>query len=377
MSDLKKGPSTEREIPSDKAPAPAADVETGKFFNYRGIFLIVLAILTLWLNYTFIVPVFMGAIFAICLHPLMNKLSRWKLSKNVRALLVTTLFAFSFLLPLGLMLYFSATAVLAKIQHLQAEGLGTTQLSTSGLIDALRLRPVIQFVETTSSLTEAQINKGIISGLTTVGTWGAGILQNSMANIPGALFGAFIIILTIYFLLMDGGDAVKFLKKNSIFGPRQTEKVFHTFEQLCNSTVVASIAAGAVQTILILIACIITGTPNAILISLIAFILSFLPMLGTAPVTLFLTAQAFFSGEVTHGIIFLVAVFVVGLSDNVVRPYVLKGGASLHPLVGFVAAFGALDVIGFYGVFIGPVVAGLFFALLPMITETYSRERKI
>jgi predicted PurR-regulated permease PerM len=64
---------------------------------------------------------------------------------------------------------------------------------------------------------------------------------------------------------------------------------------------------------------------------------------------------------------------VVGISDNIVRPYVLKGGAELHPLIGFVAAFGALDAIGFYGLFIGPVVAGLFFNLLPMISRIYSR----
>ena len=64
------------------------------------------------------------------------------------------------------------------------------------------------------------------------------------------------------------------------------------------------------------------------------------------------------------------------ISDNIVRPYVLKGGAELHPLVGFVAAFGALDAIGFYGVFIGPVVAGLFFALLPIVTRSYGPENR-
>ncbi|RYZ70848.1 MAG: AI-2E family transporter, partial [Proteobacteria bacterium] len=60
-------------------------------------------------------------------------------------------------------------------------------------------------------------------------------------------------------------------------------------------------------------------------------------------------------------------------SDNIVRPYVLKGGAEMHPLIGFVAAFGALDMIGFYGLFIGPIVAGLFFTLLPMVAKSYPR----
>ena len=69
------------------------------------------------------------------------------------------------------------------------------------------------------------------------------------------------------------------------------------------------------------------------------------------------------------------AIPIIGLSDNVVRPYVLKGGSEMHPLIGFVSAFGALATIGFYGLFIGPVVAGFFFTLLPMVARTYSKNR--
>jgi predicted PurR-regulated permease PerM len=92
-------------------------------------------------------------------------------------------------------------------------------------------------------------------------------------------------------------------------------------------------------------------------------------------VTAFLTASAFLSGEITNGIVFAVFMFLIGISDNIVRPYVLRGGANLHPLIGFVAAFGALEAIGFYGLFIGPVVAGLFFQVLPLVTKSYPRSR--
>lgn len=335
--------------------------------------MLVLLGLILWLNITFLVPVLMGVIFTICLHPLIAKLNRWSLGPTAKASLVTALFAVSFLLPLGLMLYYSAAAVLQKIQEIQQNGLSATQINADSVISFFRLRPVLNFVESSTGLSEGQINKGLLNVLLTAGAWGAQVLQNALANVPGALFGAFIIVLTIFFLLIDGKDAVEFLKKNSIFGPQETDRVFRSFHALCNSTVVASIAAGAVQAVLILVSCLITGTPNAILITLVAFILSFLPMLGTAPVTLFLTAQAFINGHPGHGILFAANIVLVGLSDNIVRPYVLKGGASLHPLVGFVAAFGALDILGFYGVFIGPVVAGLFFQLLPIVAQTYTR----
>ena len=43
-----------------------------------------------------------------------------------------------------------------------------------------------------------------------------------------------------------------------------------------------------------------------------------------------------------------------------------RGGGELHPLVAFVSAFAGLAALGFYGLFIGPVIVGLFFVLLSL-----------
>jgi predicted PurR-regulated permease PerM len=79
--------------------------------------------------------------------------------------------------------------------------------------------------------------------------------------------------------------------------------------------------------------------------------------------------MGFASGSMFAGFVFLFFSAVVAVSDNIVRPYMLKGGGELHPLVGFVAAFGGLNAMGFYGLFIGPVLAGIFFTILPMVTR--------
>jgi predicted PurR-regulated permease PerM len=122
-------------------------------------------------------------------------------------------------------------------------------------------------------------------------------------------------------------------------------------------------------------ACLVTGTPNAILFALVSFIASFIPVVGTAPVTLSLTIWAFSTGTATEGIIFVVTIAAVALVDNLLRPLVMKGGAEMHPLIAFIAAFGGLSTFGFYGLFVGPVVAGLFFAILPIALRSYARPR--
>jgi predicted PurR-regulated permease PerM len=45
----------------------------------------------------------------------------------------------------------------------------------------------------------------------------------------------------------------------------------------------------------------------------------------------------------------------------------LRGSTNLHPLVAFVAAFGGLQTFGFPGVFLGPIIAGLFITTVKVL----------
>jgi predicted PurR-regulated permease PerM len=44
--------------------------------------------------------------------------------------------------------------------------------------------------------------------------------------------------------------------------------------------------------------------------------------------------------------------------------------SSLHPVVVLVSVFGGLALLGFIGIFIGPIVVGIFFKML----EIYKKE---
>lgn len=350
----------------------------GRFQAYRGMVLLALGALVVWMNATFLIPLTMGAIFAIVLYPLMNLLSFWRLGRSWKALIVTTVFAVSFLLPLGTIILLGAEEALTRLhQAQQTGGGGIAILSPSAIIESLGLEALLKRFAEFSSVSESQILQLATRAMSGVGVWVARLLQGLVSSVPKAGFSIFITLIAIFFFLVDGRRALQFIRENSFFGSDETERVLRSVASLCYSVVVASVAAGAVQAVLIALACVVTGTPKALLIGLIAFVLSFLPLFGTLPVTLGLTLQALVAGDVISAVIFAVSIALVGASDNVVRPWVLRGGASLHPLVGFVAAFGALDSIGFYGVFIGPVVAGLFFTLLPMVAKSYQTNPQL
>jgi predicted PurR-regulated permease PerM len=61
------------------------------------------------------------------------------------------------------------------------------------------------------------------------------------------------------------------------------------------------------------------------------------------------------------------SVVLVGTADNLIKAHMLHGTAKLHPLVALISVLGALKLIGLWGVFVGPMVAAFFYALLNIL----------
>ena len=55
---------------------------------------------------------------------------------------------------------------------------------------------------------------------------------------------------------------------------------------------------------------------------------------------------------------------VVGTIDNVLRPYLISGRVQMHTLLIFFAVFGGVNVFGFLGLVIGPVIIAVTMTLL-------------
>jgi predicted PurR-regulated permease PerM len=83
--------------------------------------------------------------------------------------------------------------------------------------------------------------------------------------------------------------------------------------------------------------------------------------------------QFFEPGRQTQGVILLICALVIMGIDNMVRPLFLRGSANLHPLLAFVAALGGLQMLGFLGIFLGPILAALFVATIQVVSEGNER----
>jgi predicted PurR-regulated permease PerM len=71
-------------------------------------------------------------------------------------------------------------------------------------------------------------------------------------------------------------------------------------------------------------------------------------------------------GKPIKAIVMLGAFGLAGISDNIVKPLVLKGKTALHPFLGLISVLGGLKAFGVAGIFLGPVITALTIVLLQL-----------
>jgi len=104
----------------------------------------------------------------------------------------------------------------------------------------------------------------------------------------------------------------------------------------------------------------ILGVPNALLWGGITTLVAFLPLLGTplvwVPICVYLALQ----GELWQCIVLIVyGALIISAIDNVLRPWIMKGPANIHPLWSFLAILGGLISFGALGLLVGPLIVSL------------------
>jgi predicted PurR-regulated permease PerM len=108
----------------------------------------------------------------------------------------------------------------------------------------------------------------------------------------------------------------------------------------------------------------IAGVPGAPFLGLVTLLLAFVP-LGPPLVWVPATIWLFSNGFMGHGVfLFFWGLLIISGVDNLIRPYFISLGSSLPLLLVILGVFGGLFAFGFIGLFIGPTLLAVAFALL-------------
>ena len=325
----------------------------------RWVFSALIVGLFAWIAAPLAIPIAMAAVFAVLLFPWLEALERRKLPAPWASLGLTLFVTFVFLVPAVVIVFVGAKSGLSTLREVRDGGGGG-----GSLIDGVIQAPFVKRIfEKLSAWFPVEVYDLVVATedlLRSAGTRVAEGLASFVGHLPQLLMGLVVLVFGIYFFLSDGRRLVFFVRRHSVVSEEQTERLIGAFASMCRSVILATVVSGLVQSVLFSLGCLIAGRGNVALIGLLVFLASFVPLIGSTPITFGVVAQTLWSGDARAGVFLLVVAILVGVVDHFVRPLVLRGSANLHPVLAFVAAFGGLQTLGFPGVFLGPIVAGLF-----------------
>jgi len=123
------------------------------------------------------------------------------------------------------------------------------------------------------------------------------------------------------------------------------------------------IVTAIVQSLFAGLGLLIAGVPYVGLLTVLMFVLC-IAQIGPLPVLLLVVIWAFSAMSPGWATFVLVWSVVAGLSDNFLKPVLIRKGADLPLLLIFAGVIGGMISVGLLGIFVGPVVLAVMYTLL-------------
>jgi predicted PurR-regulated permease PerM len=332
--------------------------------------LVVLVVLAVGLAALVVRPLwealFLAAVLTATLRPIMEWLSR-KLRghRSAAAGLITLALLLVVVLPLAALGAFLVAQVADGVHWLQ-EAIASEGIS--GLIERLPAPAQAVARRFVAGLPSSQ---QALQQLAAKGTQAATAVGGILAATGTFLFQTVMTLIALFFFLADGARLVGWIDRRVPLRPGQFLTLMEDFRRTSVSVLFSTLGTAGIQTVVALVGYAIARAPNLVFLALTTFVVALIPAAGATVAVVAIGLLLLATGKLLGGI-FLIAwgVAVVSVSDNVARPYLLKGGMELHGGVVFFALIGGLATFGGIGLLVGPLVLTFLVAALNL----YRRE---
>ncbi|HLD86469.1 MAG TPA: AI-2E family transporter [Candidatus Nanoarchaeia archaeon] len=201
-------------------------------------------------------------------------------------------------------------------------------------------------------------------------------------NLPAMLFNIAIAFFITFFLIRDWEKFRKSVHDYLPFKSADMDKILTRINTTTHSILFASIMVALIQGVLSMIGYWVVGLPSPIILGALTGFFGLLPVLGTAviwvPAALFLIGKGVLFDTQLYmyqGVgLLLYGALVISLLDNFLRPKLAGDSAKIHPVVIITGVIGGTKLMGFIGIFVGPVILSLLITFVTLAIEKYHVE---
>lgn len=193
------------------------------------------------------------------------------------------------------------------------------------------------------------------------------IVKNTGSFFLSLVFFAF----SLYFFYLDGSYLANLLQHAIPIESDSATTIFSKIKETMTNLFKGLFVVSFYQCIASFIIYTVFGIKSALLLAILTFFSTFLPLVGASLLWFPIGVSMCFTNSMVKGIIFLItAGTIISLMDSFLRPFFLKDRIKIHPLLIFFSMLGGVKMFSIDGIILGPMIVILFFTILDMALET-------
>ncbi|MFI5274998.1 MAG: AI-2E family transporter, partial [Ktedonobacterales bacterium] len=301
-----------------------------------------------------VVMLIIAALLAYALAPFVAYLRRW-LPRWLAILLVYA----GLLAVLGLFGYLLVTASIEQVRALIATA---RHLLTPGANDTPS--PLIEQLHN-FGISQQQLDDFTRSLATYAETLGRDLLPLLSGLASGVLDAVLILVVSVY-LLMDGARVGRWLRTGTPrrYRPRVVSTL-DTFQRVVGGYIRGQVTLSALIGVLVGGGMALFHVPFPILLGALAFVFSFIPILGTVlsgAICVLIALSALGPGWAVVVLAYFIGVHLI--EGDFVGPRIVGKAVGLHPAVSILALIAGSELFGIFGALLAAPVAGVVQALI-------------
>jgi predicted PurR-regulated permease PerM len=313
-----------------------------------------LTILLIW-------PVFPYVVVAILLAYFFHPVDRWLAHKipsaGVRAGILTFAVVLTFALPV--------VAIVQKV---------TQDLGPS--FQPERARQLLERARVWLADHDAQMVADWVEELV---VQGRDYLANSLPSLFGSVFhitlGIFVCLFVFYYFTKEGAQFWEMFVRSLPLPGKLTQTMSSDIAQIVRAIFFGQLLTAIVQGLLGGLGLVIFQVPQPVLLTLLMMLLAFFPFVGATLVWGPAAAIKLMAGETWQGLGLLIySVVIVMNVDNFLKPRLIAMHSQVHPVVILIGIIGGMELFGFIGFLVGPLIFAIFLQLLRFFGEYRSLE---
>jgi len=183
------------------------------------------------------------------------------------------------------------------------------------------------------------------------------------------IIGLIIMMVAVYFFLLDGPRMMEALKSMSPISDSHEEELAQEFMRVSRAVVLATLLSAIAQGVLAGVGFFVCGLGNSFLLTLLTTCFGLIPIFGAwlvwLPASLWLLLFEHETGKAIG--LALYGAIIVSQIDNLIKPYILHGHSNLHPLFALLSVLGGVVALGPIGILIGPMIVVFLQTLLNIL----------